>query len=375
MLQGDNKEKLYLSIKEACEILQVSRPTFDKIRKQKKLLELSGAGSRRRFLKTEIEKLAETTKKTLMAPITADQKKIDLTVFSKDETSGIQMVETVFDLRHIRMFDPFGVLSLFCAILQLANSGKKVRLEIEDNFICNHLRSLGFFSALERANGENIICDTSLLKTNYEDYLYPIGLTAITMGKQEVPVVEKIIELLRVQGFSNTIGGYIGWIMGELVDNSMTHLIYNGFPCDCYLLAQRYKFKNSNAACLIIGVADMGPGIHATLKKNPKYAKLSEAQAFLTAFKPKVSSWPDEYNRGKGLTDVLGIAMGNQSVLRVESGDMRLQLDFRNHVTKFSRSSTNVRGTRFALVLIDREFEIKNKADVSEFIDRRISEL
>lgn len=377
MLQND-KKKLYLSIKEACEILQVSRPTFNKIRKQKMLFELSGPGRRSRFLRTDIENLAKTTRKALIAPLTTDQRKIDLTVFSKDAIADIQTAETVFDFRRIRMFDPFGVLSLFCAILQLADAGKKIHLEIEENFICNHLKNLGFFEALKREHEENIICDTSILKTNYDDYLYPIGLTKISMRKQEVPVVEKIIALLRTQGFSNLIDGYIGWIMGELVDNAMTHLVHNGFSGNCYLLAQRYKFAHSRSECLIIGIADVGPGIHATLKTNPKYKDLTNAEAFLTAFKPKVSSWSDEYNRGKGLTDILGIAMGNQSVLRVKSGDMEFRTDFRTQAVRVGRSSTSVSGTLFALVLIDKDFEVKSRADVSEFIDgiladRRVS--
>lgn len=368
------KEKQYLSIQESCDILQISRPTFNVIRKQKKLTELA-SGKRSRFLRTEIEALAKITKRGLTAPLAANQTKIDLTVFSKDHISEIQINNTTFDLRRIRMFDPFGVLNLYCAILQLATMGKKVHLELEDNFICNHLRGLGFFSALERENTGNISWDATVLKTNYDDYLYPIGLTKITMRKQEAPVIEKINQLLRTQGFSESIGGYIGWVMGELVDNSMTHLVHNGYASNCYLLAQRYHFANSHAECLIIGVADMGPGIHVTLKKNPKYAVLTEPQAFLTAFKPKVSSWPDEYGRGKGLTDILGIAMGNQAVIRVESGTMDLQVDFRTHAMKFGASSTNANGTRFALVLIDHEFTSKSKADVSQFIDERLAKL
>lgn len=371
---GDNK-KLYLSIKEACEMLQVSRPTFNKIRKQNKLIELAGGGTHRRFLRTEIETLSATTRKTFTTPLTKDESKKILTIFSKDTIAGIQTAETTFDLRRIGLFDPSGVLDLFCTILQLANSGKKVHLEIEDNFICNNLKSLGFFAELERMHQKNIICDTSVLKTNYEDYLYPIGLTALTMRKQEVPVVEKIIKLLRSQGFSEAIGGYIGWIIGELVDNSMTHLVYNNYSSDCYLLAQRYKFKNSSSECLIISVADVGPGIHATLKKNPKYEHLTNTQALLTAFKPKVSSWPDEYNRGKGLTDIFGIAMGNQSVLKVESGSMKLQIDFRTNNIYLESSLTEAHGTRFTLVLIDRDFEMKSKAQVTEFIDQQLEAL
>lgn len=358
----------YISIQEACDLLRISRPTFNKIRKRKNILEFSH-GHRPRFLRAEIEGLAG------FAEENEGIEKMDLTVFSPNPISNIQLADGVFDLRRIRVFDPFGALNLFCSILQQAKSGKKVRLELKDNFMCNHLRSIGFFAALSEAEPENILWDASMLKTNVDDYLYPVGLTKISMRKQEVPVVEKIIALLRAQGFSEAIGGYIGWVLGELVDNAMTHLVHNGFVSDCYLLAQRYRFANSRSECLIIAVADTGPGIHATLQKNPKYADLTDARAFLTAFKPKVSSWPDEYGRGKGLTDILGIAMGNRSVLRVESGLFGLQADFREQKFSFGPSSAAIDGTRFALVLIDHEFEVKSKLDVSQFIDRRVASL
>ena len=66
--------------------------------------------------------------------------------------------------------------------------------------------------------------------------------------------------------------------------------------------------------------------------------------------------------------------MGNQSVLRVKSGNMEYQTDFRTQKTRFGRSSTNVSGTLFALVLIDKDFDMKNKASVSEFIDRALAD-
>ena len=84
---------------------------------------------------------------------------------------------------------------------------------------------------------------------------------------------------------------------------------------------------------------------------------------------------PIEKPNPPAITDILGIAMGNQAVLRVESGDMRLQMDFKTHTTKFCRPSTSVGGTRFALVLIDRDFEMKSKGDVSGFLDQRLAEL
>lgn len=362
-------QRPYISIDEACEMLGISRPTFDKIRKKKILREVF-LGKRPRFFRDEILRFVEDKNQTI-----ADQKLLPFTVFSRTNVKDLETVPNTFDLTRIEKIDPYGVLILFTAFVNLANSGKLVNLSVADDFICNHLRSLGFFIELEKIHPTKIFWNKEVMTSNYEDFSYPIPLTGIHMRKQEAPVVEKLQSLLRKQGLSEDIGGYIGWIIGELVDNSMTHLVYNGTQSDCYILSQRFQFKDSKSECVIIGVADLGPGIHNTLRKNPKYAELSDQQAFLTAFKPLVSSWADKYGRGKGLTDVLSIAMGNQSILLAESVDMRLYTDFRKQFHSLTRDNNEVPGTRFALVLIDQDFELKSKKEVSQFVDKILGEL
>ena len=90
---------------------------------------------------------------------------------------------------------------------------------------------------------------------------------------------------------------------------------------------------------------------------------------FSVAFKPNVSCWADEYGRGKGLTDILAIAMGNQSILRAESGPNALYADFKTAVCRVELKERNAGGTRFCLVLIDHAFRLKTKEQASEFID------
>jgi len=357
----------YLTIKQACELLGVSRPTFDKIRKRRNLKQLM-RGQRPRFLREEIEAISEPVPVSNLAL----DERIDLSVFNTATTFDLEIAPDAFDLGRLRDFDPQGVLNLFCALVERGRQGRVVQLLVEDNFICNHLRSLGFFNQLEAAIPGKVLWARDKLKTDHTSYKYPIGLTKISLPKEEVPVVEKLIRLLREQGFSDQIGGYIAWIFGELTDNANTYLRigdYN-YQAECYLLAQRYKFSTSGSDCLIIGVADIGPGIHETIKRNPKYKEISDKEALLSAFKPGVSSWPDEYKRGRGLTDIMAIAMGNKSVFRVESGGNIFSADFRNKTDNFSVDPRKPGGTRFSLVVIDHDFEMKKRDEVTNYIDK-----
>ncbi|MBI4370911.1 MAG: helix-turn-helix domain-containing protein [Elusimicrobia bacterium] len=363
------KSRKYLTIKEACALLKISRPTFDKIRKTLKLREFS-FGARPRFLHEDIQSILDAgTGKPICAAKIESAAKVDLTVFSPSIAADVLSDGTTFDLRKIRRFDPHGVLGLFCSIVGKVNAGNVVNMIVEDGFICNHLRGLGFFAELEKKCGDKIAWDKTALRTDYTDIQYPIPLTNVRFQKDEAPVVAGLVQMLRGQGFSETIGGYIGWIYGELADNATTHLTRSDDAADSYLLAQRYRFIQSKQDCIIISIADAGPGIHATLKKNPKHSALSDREAFLIAFKPGISSWGDEYNRGRGLTDVLTIAMGNESIIRAESGGNVWHGDFKKNDHRISFNERLPKGTRVSLVLIDHAFDAKTRDDAAAFID------
>lgn len=309
---------------------------------------------------------------TPVSRIAADTR-LNLDVFSNVAPSAILSAPHTFDLRKIRQFDSHGLLNLFCAIVENAAGGNPVRLELDDNFVCNGMKDLGFFQELERKCGDTVSWDKTVLRTNYSEFQYPLPLTNVRFRKGETPILEKLIRLIRQQGFSEAIGGYIGWIYGELVDNAITHLTQTSDVADCYLLAQRFRFRQGGSEAITISIADVGPGIHGTLKKNPKYASLSDRDAFLMAFKPNVSSWGDEYKRGKGLTDILSIGMGNRSVFRAESGGHVWHGDFRDDRHAVLHDTALPRGTRVSLVLIDHEFETKSYSDVSTQIDRLLA--
>lgn len=360
-----NVDNKYLTIKEACEFLKISRPTFDKIRKEHKLRQF-WFRKRPRFLMEDIVRIG---KPTPVANITPDPR-VDLYVFPSGIAADLITTPHTYDLGKIRQYDPHGLLTLFSSIADETDKGHTVTLLVEDNFICNHLKELGFFQELEKKCGaEKIVWDREALKTSHTDFKYPVPLTNVRLRKEEAPYLERLIKLLRTQGFSEAFGGYVGWIYGELADNATTHLMQSSAVSDCHLLAQRFKFNSGPSECVIISIADIGPGIHGTLKRNPKYSNLSDKHAFLTAFKPNVSSWGDEHKRGKGLTDILTIAMGNKSYLRAESGQHVWTVDFRTGKNRLNVDPRLPSGTRISLVLIDHEFERKSYLEAEQFID------
>lgn len=357
------KDDKLVTIAEAVRLLGVSRPTFNNIRRQESLREYP-FGKRVRFLKSDICKL-------ISAPASVD-KDIRLDVLSNQLISDIEVRPGVFDFRRIEFIGTYGILSLLSAILVLAKEGKTVHLIVDDNDVCKYLQSLGFFYEIESACKELVSWERSFLRgTTFDDQSTLLPMRIIKYKGEERRFLERLIPLLIQQGFSPDVGAYITWIMGELADNSLTHSRES-----CYLLAKRYQYGGSK--CIIIGITDIGIGIHNSLKENKQYENLNDPNALLTAFKPMVSSWDDSYNRGKGLTDVLKIAMGNNSFLRVDSGENGFFMDFTkkdNFRIDQKTPITNVHGTRFGLVLIDQYFESFEREEINKFIDKELKQL
>ncbi|NJL24860.1 MAG: hypothetical protein HC902_06610 [Calothrix sp. SM1_5_4] len=201
-------------------------------------------------------------------------------------------------------------------------------------------------------------------------------IVPIRMKGSERPVAERLNVLLKQQGFSTVVGQYISWILGELADNALTHSSQLQGDRICYVLATRFVSDSSN--CVIVGIADTGIGIQNSLKSQPEHRKLGDARALLDAFRPNVSSWAKEYGRGKGLTDVVKIAKGNNAYFIVASNDLAFLMDFRDnnnpHIEKRIPIST-APGTRYGLVLIDNTFKPIPRSEADAFLKNEIKRL
>ena len=368
-----NKESEYLSVTEVAQMLGISIPTLRMMRKTTALGKLEILiGKRVKFSRKAIEEYLKGKNDEVTQQKTPTGQ---LEIMSTQDTINHKAKKDLIDLRDVLCIDPYGTLSLLIYLIGRSRESKSTELLISTSEACKKLRYVGFFDYIDQF--------APLVKYNKkilegEKYFPPDSLLPITLLRrkgEERRVLEQLNTLFIQQGFSEEIGSYVGWLLGELADNSLTHdgnLLKNKM---CFIQAQRYSV-GENSKCVVIGIADTGQGIHKSLKQNPKHKKLSDQVAVLSAFRPNVSSWDDEHKRGKGLTDILSIAMGNESLVRVSCGNIDFEFDFQTikkvGIIRIEPPLLEAQGTRFGVLYIDHQFKKKTREEVDEFLRKEI---
>lgn len=369
-----NSDNGLLSIEEAANFLGVSRATFNKIRQENNVPEVM-VGKRPRFIKNELLSVLSRRTSYSGQQKKRNETKIALNILSSASIDDLEVKKNVFDLRLINQIDPYGALSLLCLLIVRAQKAERIDLLIDDKHICQYLKTIHFFYHLECEGRDRIQWDHEALHgTSIQDTSILMPINSIKTKGGERIIAENLLKLLRQQGFKDSVGRGISLILGELADNAMTHSQESLSDRVCYISAKRFLWGESN--CVIVGVADTGLGIVESLKKNPQYAKLPDKKAFLEAFRPFVTSWAGT-PRGKGLTDVLSIALGNDSLLRVDVGDLGISMDLREKdhpKIEFIRPMASEKGTRFGLILIDTNFEKTGRKEVDVLIAQKVRE-
>lgn len=353
-----------ISIKDSCELLSVSRPTFNKYRKDYSLKEIS---FRRRVFFSKLEIIEKIIASTIL------MKKIDLkftAVTSGRKLEELFLLDDVIDLRGNISLDAFGVISLLCLLKKkIKVDGRKVYLLVSDTSFCRHLKSVGFFKELERSSTESVAYNKDIIEDDISvgngTVLLPLHLLGYKGAEKKV--VEQLYDALLKQGFSEDLSGYLGWVVGELSDNCHTH----SKAGPCYLMIESRHSKKIPFKFLSLVIGDIGIGIHHSLKTNVKYEHLSDEKAFVSSFLSDVSSWSDEHKRGKGLNDIMGIGIGNEAWIRCESCGIGMFANFLagQSEIKFDPTCTSVVGTRVGLILIDNLFKDVSRAEVNSVLN------
>ena len=346
----------WISLTDACTLLGISRPTLNVFRDKKRLKEFKYLG-RIRLSKTDI------IKKIIVPNQVADH--IKLTIFSDFDFKQIQPIPGIFDLRMFTEIDAYGVMNLLCAIkyhLKIKDTNN-VYLILDDSYGCSYLDSIGFFTEVMRAHKERVFANSDDIKKRPQTratVILPLHL--IGYRGAEKKILDELYDPLLKQGFSESYCGHIGWIIGELCDNAHTHS--NG---PCYLIIEGLENESTHARYLSIAVGETGIGIPTSLKSNPKYSTFEDKVLLPMAFQSEVSRMEVEPKRGKGLNDVLSIAKGNSSWLRMDSNQFGMFFDFRGSSGQigFSKSPVDSLGTRCCLLLVDGKFERVSRQDVN----------
>lgn len=346
----------WLSLEHACVLLGVSRPTLNSYRLKFKLRQVVLRG-RILLSKTDIIK-----KVILMSP---SANTTALTIFDNSDFKLIQTIPGVFDLRNMKAIDAYGLMTLLCSIkchLKL-HAEHNVYLILDDSYACSYLDSIGFFTEVLRSHtGRVFMNHDDVIKRPQTRATVILPLHLIGYRGAEKKILDELYDPLLKQGFSETYCGHIGWIIGELCDNAHTHS--NG---PCYLVIDSLENSSTQKRYLCIALGDIGVGIAASLRTNPKYSELGDKVLLPLSFQSEISRMEVEPKRGKGLNDVLSIAKGNKSWLRVDSNGLGLFFDFRADKESIAFSDPNVdtSGTRFSLLLIDSEFEKIDRKDIN----------
>jgi len=360
-----------LSAKEAAVLIGVSVSTFRKMRNAGDFISSEvKVGQRLKYAKA---KLLETFKGETHKLSSAELLK--LSIFSDGKNFNNFSGNTI-DLTKLSLIDPFASLALLIFLIERSRMKIATNLIVDDRAVCKNLKFIGFFDQLE-AFAPLVTWDFSLLgMSNYISAETMLPITVIKRKGEERRVVEKLLEIFTQHGFSESIGGYLGWVLGELGDNCLTHSHKKLSERVCFMQAQRYSL-GENTNCIIVAIADLGEGIQTTLKTNPKYSSLSEVEAFLSAFRHKFSSWPDEAKRGKGLTDMISIAIGNRSLFRAASGKNDFIFDFYSSKKSLSilRNEPTLlesKGSKFGFILIDKDFTPVERDVADEILKQEI---
>lgn len=367
-----------LSANEASVLIGISVGTFRKMRNEGVFTSSEvKIGKRLKYSKSKLldsfGKKAEITKSKKLEPLREEDLK--LCIFSDGTTPGYFNDDTI-DLTKFKLIDAYGSLCLLIHLIERSRRGFTTNLIVDDRAVCKELKFIGFFDQLETFAPLVTWSKALMGMSNFISAETMLPITVIKRKGEERRVVEKLLEIFLQHGFSESIGGYLGWMLGELGDNCLTHSSPVLSNRVCFMQAQRYSL-GENANCVIVAIADLGDGIHTTLKTNPKYSSLSDVEAFLSAFRHKFSSWPDEFKRGKGLTDMISIAIGNHSIFRASSGENDFLFNFYSskeslRITRNEPALLVSQGTKFGFVLIDKDFAPISREEADNILKKEI---
>lgn len=160
-----------------------------------------------------------------------------------------------------------GSLCLLIHLIERSRRGFATNLIVDDRAICKELRFIGFFDQLETF-APLVTWNKALMgMSNFISAETILPITVIKRKGEERRVVEKLLEIFLQHGISTSIGGYLGWMLGELGDNCLTHSRPALSDRVCIMQAQRYSL-GENANCVIVAIADLDEGIHTILKKE-----------------------------------------------------------------------------------------------------------
>lgn len=254
------------------------------------------------------------------------------------------------DLRPLTFLDPYGLVSLWAASRYLAHMSEQVSILLPNDLrVQAYLERIKFPQAV--AGLVQLEPPVLPVQSNPTDSDILLELTPIANANGEdqaldepiTHIVGRIMRIMRTELRSNEqdIAAFAN-VLSEVCRN-VAHSHDQGM-----VAVQRYVNRTRNTKYLIIGVADLGVGIRASLGERFDTRGWSDHLAIEKALEKDMSRHPD---RGLGLYMVRRIVARHRGSLHIHSGDAHLLYRFGQlqpvHTACFP-------GTQVAIVLSER---------------------
>ena len=242
----------------------------------------------------------------------------------------------VLDLRGVEFVEPAGICGLAALLEYLIPRCQEVELALSGRDVAAYLERMDFFRLFGGRVGTNL--DLSSLEERQRHNPGTLQELVNFQTEEEIPgIVQRIAEILETMGYRLRERVDICSTLSEVCANAAEHGLADGDGSapgfGAYAAVQAYNHVVSGGSRgdrrggeeILVAIADGGPGIRATLARNPANADFvaTDNDALRHALQMGVSS-SGEVGRGGGLTLVSQIAARAGGSLSLRSGSGRV---------------------------------------------------
>jgi len=241
--------------------------------------------------------------------------KIDSVTFDRLLAQQDPVETGLFDLRATGFIAPSGLVNLGLAIEASTKVNTEVQLLLRDDSLCTYLARSGFLIALPPAcRIEPEVADL------YHAYDHRIGRSPMLIEVTRLydrdaldVLLDRTIDTVAHVRHRRNDALDVAALLSELGGNLLEHGGGSG------LLALQV-YREGSDSFLELAIGDLGPGIRASLQRNPQIGRLAgDLQAIQHAVRPMISG-STEPARGSGLYQLLRLTREHGGSVQIRSG-------------------------------------------------------
>jgi hypothetical protein len=271
---------------------------------------------------------------------------------SFDELLGTQdpfgTSEPLFDLKGVRLVTPAALVQLVAACHALASTGRMPTVALDDKSVRSYLARAGFVTALQ-----DVARIEPPLPTATYGYLRGtnpmlIEVTKLDRGADLPDLLDRMVWVLRYRLKYRKFDAFdIVTAVSEVSQNTFDH------NRNALGFVAMQVYGHGINTFLEIGVADIGDGLAATLRRNPKNPVIASDADAITMATRLGTSEHDDPTRGAGLFHLLEITYKHQGAVQIRSGSakVRYRMDKRKG---WQFNVAHMPGVQIALILPSR---------------------